>query len=209
MFIIDFTKLFFDIIEMGIVVYLYNLFSKLDNKINNCIQKQKTIESLPQINELITSISDLEEEFIELFNELDQQVNTCTTKQKTLESINNVFSSQQLELFDLNHNLENKIYDLQNTLKMNNSIDTFENQHNLINELNDKYNLLFKEQECINIKQTELVSNVQYLKNEINKTNKLIYTQNKLLMNDINSNMFNLFNSIKCKNENIEKLKSV
>jgi len=191
---------------MGIVVYL---FSKLDNKINNCIQKQKTIESLPQINELIASISDLEEEFIELFNELDQQVNTCTTKQKTLESINNVFSSQQLEIFNLNHNLENKLYDLQNTLKINNSIDTFENQHNLINELNDKYNLLLKEQECINIKQTELVSNVQYLKNEINKTNKLIYTQNKLLMNDINSNMFNLFNSIKCKNENIEKLKSV
>jgi hypothetical protein len=209
MFIIDFTKVLFDIIEMGIVVYLYNLFSKLDNKINNCIQKQKTIESLPQINELIASISDLEEEFIELFNELDQQVNTCTTKQKTLESINNVFSNQLLELFDLNHNLENKLYDLQNTLKIKNSTDTFENQHNLTNELNDKYNLLFKEHECINIKQTELVSNVQYLKNEIDKTNKLIYTQNKVLMNDINSNMFNLFNSIKCKNENIEKLKSV
>lgn len=209
MFIIDFTKLLFDIIEMGIVVYLYNLFSKLDNKINNCIQKQKTIELLPQINELIASIGDLEEEFIELFNELDQQVNTCTTKQKTLESITNVFSNQLLELFDLNHNLENKLYDLQNTLKIKNSTDTFENQHNLTNELNDKYNLLFKEHECINIKQTELVSNVQYLKNEIDKTNKLIYTQNKLLMNDINSNMFNLFNSIKCKNENIEKLKSV
>ena len=179
--------MFFEVFQLFFLLYLYNLFFELENKFTKCQQNESEYSMI----ELIQSNNNLTNEY----NQLYKQMQMCIQKQETVESINNSFSNKLIEVVD-------SIHDLQNTLKIKNNIDIFEIHESTINELNDKCDILFKIQ-------TELICNNHTLTNEIDKTTQLIYTQKQIIMNDINSNMSNLFNMIKYNLENKQKIKNI
>lgn len=184
------------------IIYIYYFFGEVESQIKFWVTKHQELEikidaSSTHLLDLLESNNELHEQFVELINELEQQVNDCVKKQQLIEYDNDNLSNKNklIELFEYKDTVEHQLIDLENKINIQDK-----SLNDNINELHEKHKLLFKSHDFISTSQKELSSKLintkKYFNSEINKTNNLIYQQNKVMMNDINVNMSNLLNCI-------------
>lgn len=184
------------------IIYIYYFFGEVESQIKFWVKKHQELEikidaSSSHLLDLLESNNELHEQFVELINELEQQVNDCVKKQQLIEYDNDNLSNKNklIELFEYKDTVEHQLIDLENKINIQDK-----SLNDNINELHEKHKLLFKSHDFISTSQKELSSKLintkKYFNSEINKTNNLIYQQNKVMMNDINVNMSNLLNCI-------------